>query len=97
MTSLNRVDWVETSTGNRLHRAILSPFEDAILSNDGSIVGPITLACGRTAGMVCIPGVGSRLGSLRCAGCCARTGLPRGIGSPKNDPACRAILGLGVA
>ena len=26
--------------------------------------------------------------------CCDATGMPRGKGSPKNDHACRSILGL---
>lgn len=93
--SLNDLDWVETPTGERLHRAILSPLEDAILNDNGQLGGGgITLACGRTVEAVYIPGVGSRMGSRRCGTCCVRSGLPLGTGSPKNDPACRRILGL---
>lgn len=53
-------------------------------------------ACGRK-GLGLIPGIFSRMGRPRCRRCCAATGLPDGTGSPKNDDACRAILGLGGA
>lgn len=36
-----------------------------------------------------VPGLLSRLGLERCAHCCDRLGIPRGTGSPKNDPSLR--------
>lgn len=58
---------------------------------------PVRLACGRTAAALFIPGIGSRLSLPRCTGCCRATGMKPGIGSPKNDDACRAVLGLPAA
>lgn len=53
----------------------------------------ITTACGQTmhAG---IPGLFTRMGATRCEKCCDALGMPHGIGSPKNDDTCRAILGM---
>lgn len=50
-------------------------------------------ACGAGRRLT-IPGVGSRLCLPRCATCCGLTGLPEGVGSPKNDDACRVLLGM---
>lgn len=41
-----------------------------------------------------IPGLFSRMGARRCPDCCDRLGYPHGVGSPKNDPECRRILGM---
>lgn len=41
-----------------------------------------------------IPGVFSRMSTKRCSRCCDLKGYPRGIGSPKNDDACRTLMGL---
>lgn len=75
--------------GGLLHAApadVLPQFNDW----DGdSIESPA--ACG-TGYLLTIPGVGSRLCLPRCAECCRLTGLPEGIGSPKNDDACRQLL-----
>jgi hypothetical protein len=51
------------------------------------------LACGRL-GNCWVPGVGDRMGADRCPSCCDALGLPHGVGSPKNDLTCRALLGL---
>lgn len=97
MTSLNDLDWVMSIRGNVLHRAILTPQDDAELTETGSLPGWVGAACGRELGWVMVPGVGSRMGVPRCRRCCDALGYPHGNGSPKNDPACRVLLGLDVA
>ncbi len=52
--------------------------------------------CGLRAGME-IPGVLTRMGSPRCAACCHQTGMPTGVGSPKNDEACRRVVERRIA
>jgi hypothetical protein len=94
MTSLAAADWLVTKSWNRLHDADLNPVDRDDLADQGYLDGPVRLACGRRAAWVSIPGVLTRLGAPRCTGCCRATGLPPGVGSPKNDDACRAILGL---
>lgn len=63
---------------------------------EGTLTGPVKLSCGRTAAVVTIPGLFTRMGALRCEGCCRATGMPQGKGSPKNDDACRQLLELGT-
>jgi hypothetical protein len=41
-----------------------------------------------------IPGMFDRMGADRCKDCCDRLGYPHGVGSPKNDQACRDMLGM---
>lgn len=89
-----RCDWLVSRSWNRLHFADLSPEDAAGIIDDGGRAGPVQLACGRTAAYVCIPGMFTRMGAQRCTGCCRAVGYPPGKGSPKNDEACRAILGL---
>jgi len=48
-------------------------------------------ACGWRAHFA-IPGIFSRMGLPRCAKCCVKLGYPGGIGSPKNDEACRPLI-----
>jgi hypothetical protein len=89
-----RYDWLVARAWNRLHFAELSP-EDAVdLIEEGGLDGPVRLACGRTARYACIPGFITRMGAQRCRGCCRVLGYPQGKGSPKNDQACRLLLGL---
>lgn len=93
--ALARYDWLVTRTWNRLH--YVATFTDQQLQSLAEYVGvegPIRLACGRTAAFVTIPGVFTRMGAGRCTGCCRALGYPLGAGSPKNDPTCRALLGL---
>lgn len=59
---------------------------------DGSLVHAKSL-CGIGMGLG-IPGVFSRMGAERCTECCQLSGLPEGVGSPKNDAECRERLGL---
>ena len=89
-----KYDWLVSRSWNRLHWADLTP-EDAVeIIDDGGLEEPVKLACGRTAAYVCIPGVFSRMGAQRCTGCCRALGYSPGKGSPKNDHALRAVLGL---
>lgn len=77
--------------GGVLHAApsdVLPQFDDW----DGDPVDS-PAACG-VGSRLTIPGVGSRMCLPRCVECCALTGLPTGVGSPKNDAACRVILGM---
>lgn len=94
-----RYDWLVSKSWNRLHALPHGPWtleQYADIACEWAIRHPVRLACGRMAAMVCIPGFGSRLGLPRCTGCCRATGLPAGIGSPKNDDAARKVLGLPV-
>jgi hypothetical protein len=90
---LLEADWLVSASWNRLHHADLTDDQCAELV-DECTVHDVRLACGRRAKWVSIPGVFTRMGADRCTGCCRATGLPPGAGSPKNDPACRELLGL---
>lgn len=82
-------DWVEGRTGDRLHHlAEVTENMDLVpLSAYG------VTSCGRP-GLWNIPGLFTRLSAMRCRRCCAALGYPPGKGSPKNDDACRKLLGL---
>ena len=85
-------DWVQIGYGGAvLHRAKLTPEDDATLNLNCSIENGETL-CGRGPVGLSIPGMFSRMEAKRCDKCCDRSGYPRGVGSPKNGAACRAIL-----
>ena len=92
--SCARYDWYVTRSWHRLHWADLTPEDCATVPEHLAVLGPVRLACGRTAAWASIPGPFTRMGAMRCTGCCRATGMPRGKGSPKNDPACRKVLGL---
>ncbi len=94
LRDLTRYDWLVSRAWNRLHFADLTDAQLGELEDETWIAGPVRLACGRTAAGVGIPGIATRMGALRCTGCCRATGLPEGKGSPKNDHACRVLLGL---
>jgi hypothetical protein len=89
-----RYDWFVTRSWNRLHYATLDREQAAELAGETRVEGPVRLACGRVAAVLMIPGVITRLGAMRCTGCCRATRLPPGKGSPKNDPVCRTLLGV---
>ena len=89
-----RYSWLVTRRWNRLHYAALTAEDAAELLDEGGLDGPLRLACGRTAAWACIPGLFTRMGGQRCTGCCRATGMLPGKGSPKNDRACRELLGL---
>jgi|SRR5215472_17388103 len=92
-----RVDWVLAMAGRRVLHAVPDDAWTAVheqeIAEGWAVFTPIRLACGCRA-RVFIAGMFSRLGARRCARCCRATGLPPGIGAPKNDPECRVILGL---
>ena len=94
---VGRFDWYETRHGRQLHYADLSGItknQAAGIAENWALPGPVRLACGRTTAGLWIPGLGARLAAQRCEDCCAATGYPPGKGSPKNDAACRAVLGI---
>jgi hypothetical protein len=94
---ITRYDWVVSKSWNRLHALPYGPWtleQHRDIAYEWAIIHPVRLACGRTAVTVCIPGMFSRMGLPRCAGCCRATGMPPGDGSPKNSDECRVILGL---
>lgn len=82
-------DWVCVGQWNRLHMpADLTPDVTNWWVTD------VTLVCGLQRNVAHLPGILTRISAPRCAHCCDRFGLPRGRGSPKNDPQCRQILGM---
>jgi len=94
--AIGRFDWYTTRSWNRLHWADLSEEQQSGIPAMWAVEGPVRLACGRTAAYLSIPGMFSRMGAMRCTGCCRALGYPPGKGSPKNDEACRVLLGLPV-
>jgi hypothetical protein len=93
---LARYDWLVTKSWNRLHAVLeFTDEHKADMEAEWAVLSPVRLACGRTAAGVWIPGMFTRMGAQRCGGCCRATGLPEGKGSPKNDDACRVLVGLG--
>lgn len=92
-----RVDWYVTATGARLHYVKPEEFRPdhrELMESNWSVPIAVRLACGRMASGVWIPGIFTRQSAERCQGCCRATGLPYGTGSPKNDDACREVMGL---
>lgn len=89
-------DWFVTASYNRLHWADLTVEDLADVPEYWSIQHPVRLACGQVAKSLHIPGIFTRMGAMRCVRCCDVQGLPHGKGSPKNDAACRVLLGLPV-
>ena len=95
--SIGRVDWLVSKSWRKLHAVRDADWTDenrTDMAAEWGVSSPVRLACGRTAAGVWIPGMFTRMGAQRCKGCCRATGLPEGKGSPKNDNACRVILGL---
>lgn len=71
--------WAHVGRSYSLHR--VAEVDLWALERDASAPG--SAVCGR-AGELCIPGIFSRMGSPRCARCCAVVGIPRGHGAPFN-------------
>jgi len=95
--SIGRVDWYVTKSWRKLHAVRDEDWTGehrADMEQEWAVLSPVRLACGRVAASVCIPGMFSRMGAERCKGCCRALGYPQGKGSPKNDDACRVLLGL---
>ena len=93
-TEVAEWDWlIFNSTWSHLH----APADDVILRRDAVECGGTE--CGRS-GELAVPGLFSRdakHGLPRCLQCCRRTGMPPGLGSPKNgSKRCRAIAALRI-
>ena len=95
--SIGRVDWFVAGLGRRLHAVRDEAWTGehrTEMEQEWIVWSSVRLACGRMAACVSIPGMFTRMGAERCKGCCRATGMPEGTGSPKNDDACRVLLGL---
>lgn len=90
--SLADFDWVCSHGGDVIHAPGRETDDDEWW--DGGRENFPT-ACGRTLKWASIPGLFTRMGSKRCDRCCDALGYPRGVGSPKNDDAIRALRGWG--
>lgn len=94
------LDWLTTRRWRFLHAVPEGSWTEGHRDDmrwDWYVSTPTVLACGRVARELCIPGLFSRSrldGLPRCSGCCRATGMPPGLGSPKNDDRCREFLGL---
>lgn len=84
-TELAEWDWVVLWGGSRLHHAARL---DDPARFDVHACGEGRTTCGRESTLY-IPGILSRMSLDRCAHCCDRLGIARGVGSPKNDPELR--------
>ena len=96
---LARMDWLVSKSWRKLHAVRDEDWTDghrADMEEHWGVSRPVRLACGRVAASAWIPGMFTRMGAERCSGCCRATGMPAGRGSPKNDDACRVLLGLPV-
>lgn len=89
LRTLARYDWVTLASARRLHHAVT--FEVDV---EGWCYLNVVTACGLRRDQAWIPGVFTRMSTERCTRCCDVSGYPHGTGSPKNDEACRDILGL---
>ena len=87
-------DWVCKSGGTVIHH--LASADDA-REFDEECHGGGTTSCGIRSDYWTIPGMFTRMGSKRCSRCCDKLGYPRGIGSPKNDKACRSLVEARIA
>lgn len=90
-----KYDWYVTGRrDSKLHFAELNEDHQSYIPANWCVPVSVRLACGRVAKQLHIPGMGTRMSMERCRGCCRALGYPWGVGSPKNDPACRVLLGL---
>lgn len=95
--SIGKLDWFVSKSWNKLHAVRGTDWTGehrADMEQEWAVLSPVRLACGRVAASLWIPGMFSRMGAERCKGCCRALGYPTGKGSPKNDDACRVMLGL---
>lgn len=92
---LAKYDWVIPFKGSKLHAVKFAASSMLVDYEDWDEQTELTLACGRKTTAM-IPGMFTRMGAPRCKQCCAAMKYPQGTGSPKNDDACRLILGLPV-
>lgn len=84
---LAEVDWLVVEDEEHLHAFGRSEDPAATEVDWG---GPGVTVCGLT-GWLSIPGLFTRMGETRCSACCEATGMPVGVGSPKNDATCEAV------
>lgn len=84
-------DWICSYGGDVIHAPGRDTEDDDWYESGG--IADFPTACGRTLKWASIPGMFTRMGSKRCDRCCDKLGYPRGVGSPKNEDAIRAIRG----
>ena len=82
-------DWVYAGRYDRLHSPAEATYDVAAWA-----LRDVTMACGWRVETASIPGMFSRMNLPRCSRCGDKVGLPHGDGSPKNDDACRILLGI---
>lgn len=77
-------DWVHNYSRHmdRLHH--LAEIDDPGQATRDWYAAGVT-SCGLRDERWMIPGLFMRMGMERCAHCCDRLGIKRGVGSPKND------------
>lgn len=78
-------DWVILLNGTVLH-GVASMEDDSL---DWPVATVQTLC--KRSNWGAIPSMGSRMSRKRCRRCCTATGMPQGVGSPKNSDECRPI------
>lgn len=74
--------WLVFASWKRLHRVATYTRQHEDDWRQVGVEG--TTVCG-LSGDLLMPGFQSRLGLARCAHCCDRLGVPRGIGAPYNE------------
>ena len=82
-------DWAISPYGRILHYPLEIDNRET-LDHDWYAKGKA--ACGFVPLYFSIPGMFTRMGAKRCDKCCDALGYPRGVGSPKNDDACRPMV-----
>ena len=90
LSDIARIDWLCAEP----HYNILHGAKTARWDIDGWCGRDVIMFCGFRTAEAHIPGMFSRIATRRCARCCDKLGMPRGVGSPKNNPACRPYVGL---
>jgi len=90
MWVLGEWDWWIFHDANRLHSATVE------YDPNYEVAGYGRAACGKH-GWLAIPGIFTRMSAPRCVNCCRKLNFPRGIGSPKNDDACRPLVEQRIA
>ncbi len=88
LRELAELDWVVAPTG----RGVLHHIAESEPDEDEWRFDNVVTSCDRKMTAAYIPGLFTRMGAKRCDRCCDRVGYPRGIGSPKNDDACRPLM-----
>lgn len=92
MNSLE-LTWSEIDRDELLHHAATLSDPYAYLDGETSAG---TTTCGMAVALS-IPGMFTRMGATRCDHCCAATGVPEGVGSPKNDENAATVAHARIA